>query len=170
MMKNEYYIDTVDPVVLVYLKYKGETMSTVIDLEDFSLVNAYKNSWYVDYDRCTKGFYVVSKITVNGVRKRISLHRYIMGLDDSKKVVDHINHDTLDNRRENLRMVDHSINSLNPKGLRVNNKSGEKGVFWYSRYNKWCVQLTLNRKQKNLGYYESFEEAIKVRDAYAQPL
>lgn len=61
--------------------------------------------------------YLYANTTVrcpDGSRNNIRMHRLILGLDSrSGGIVDHINGCTLDNRRENLRVVDHSTNMKN---------------------------------------------------------
>ena len=63
----------------------------------------------------------------------------------------------------NVRWVeDYSIQNINRRTPK-HNTSGVKGVSWYPKYNKWLVRININKKRKNLGYYESFEEAVNVR-------
>lgn len=77
-------------------------------------------------------------------------------------VVDHINGDTLDNRRCNLRIVTVQQNSMNRKVAKTN-KSGVSGVTWYGRDNKWVSHLSINKKKLFLGYFNNLEDAIKAR-------
>lgn len=79
-------------------------------------------------------------------------------------VVDHINGNTHDNRKENLRACTRQENSMN-QGMRSDNTSGYKGVLWY-HYNgvdKWQASIQVNKKKISLGYYEKLEEAIEAR-------
>lgn len=77
---------------------------------------------------------------------------------------DHINGNTLDNRRCNLRYATPSQNQANRRKQR-NNTSGYKGVTWIKRTQEWRAQIMLNRKRHHLGYFETKEEAAQ---AYAQ--
>ena len=82
------------------------------------------------------------------------------GYVSDKEVIDHINHDKLDNRIVNLRSVPQSINSKNlskPK----NNTSGYSGVF--KDRDKWRSKITVNGKTKYLGTYKTKDEALKAR-------
>lgn len=79
------------------------------------------------------------------------------------KVIDHINHNTLDDRKENLREVSNAENMRNRKWLQSNNKSGVVGVSWAADRNKWYVQLKFNGKPIPGGHYESFEDAVAAR-------
>lgn len=95
------------------------------------------------------------------ISKCIRLHKYIMGLEDKsrKYQVDHINHDTLDNRRENLRIVEARNNSTNRKGKNSNNKSGYRNVQWDKRRNKWSVIIQINGKANRLGSFDDVHDA-----------
>ena len=93
-------------------------------------------------------------------RKTISLHRYIMNNPDG--VVDHINHNTLDNRKENLRVTSNA-NNLRNGTLRNNNKTGIKGVHFDKSRNKYHASIKVNYKSIYLGRYDSLEEAEKAR-------
>jgi hypothetical protein len=100
------------------------------------------------------------------------LHRWLMTAPKGK-VVDHINHDTLDNRRENLRIVDISTNVFNRKGAQKNNlSSGARGV---SRvvmrrthkgkvytYVRWQAYFTRHGKRTNLGAFKTKAEAKRA--------
>lgn len=95
------------------------------------------------------------------------LHRLIMGLspkydNDTKIIVDHINGNRLDNRKENLRICEKSDNPMNCK-IYKNNTSGCKGVTWMKRLNKWQAAISVKGKSIYLGVYSNIEDAIKVR-------
>ena len=100
---------------------------SLVDDEDFDILSKFK--WYYSKGRNTN-----YAIAANN-RKLIRMHRLIM---NPKKgfVIDHINGDGLDNRRENLRICSYSHNSMN-SALKKGNKSGIKGVFW----SKYMVQV-----------------------------
>lgn len=73
--------------------------------------------------------------------------------------IDHINGDRSDNRIENLRDVTPAQNNQNHHGLRPDNTSGVKGVYWDKRRSKWCVQISANRKHIHVGQFDSKEDA-----------
>ena len=77
-------------------------------------------------------------------------------------VVDHINHNGLDNRKSNLRICTNQENICNCE-IPKNNKSGCKGVYWAKDKNKWTVQVTINNKTIYIGRYTNLEEAIEAR-------
>lgn len=104
--------------------------------------------------------------TINGKRKTIFMHREIMntpsGLD-----TDHINHNSLDNRKCNLRICTRSENMCNRKGANRNSASKYLGVWWDENNKKWEAQIKVHYKQKYLGQFKSEKEAAIVRDKAA---
>lgn len=77
--------------------------------------------------------------------------------------VDHIYHDTLDNRRSNLRICTPSENSRNTRSLRESS-STYKGVSFFRRNGKWRSTIWYNGKQVSLGYFFNEIEAAKAYD------
>ena len=122
------------------------------DLDDLHIVKKYY--WSIN----AQG-YAVARNGETG--KSIRLHRLITNAPENKQV-DHINRERNDNRRSNLRICTRSENSKN-RGIRSDNLSGITGVFWNKKVNKWNANISINGKQKNLGYYKQKEDAIKVR-------
>lgn len=113
-----------------------------------------------DYDKTIKGFYVHFKVKPLGVSKinGKDVRRWIMNCPKHLEV-DHINHNTLDNRKCNLRKVTTRGNQLNKR----NNTSGCPGVRWHSQGKKWNARITIKGKEKSLGMFNTFEEAVKAR-------
>lgn len=96
----------------------------------------------------------------------IKLHRVIMSAAPGQ-IVDHINGDTLDNRKNNLRFATPAGNSQN-RGPSKNNKSGYKGV---SRFrDKWQASIRSGPKSYNLGHYADPVEAAVAYDRAASRL
>ena len=98
--------------------------------------------------------------------KEIKMHRLIMGVTDLKIHVDHINGNTYDNRKSNLRLADNATNHMNQKG-RKDNKSGYKGVSF--RDGKWTARIG-NGGYYHLGTFKTAEEAAKAYDEKAKEL
>ena len=79
------------------------------------------------------------------------------------KEIDHINGDRADNRIENLRAVTRSQNQYN-KGKCRNNTSGHRGVSWHKPTGKWSVRISLNNRNKSMGYYDDLELAAFIAE------
>lgn len=74
--------------------------------------------------------------------------------------IDHINHNTSDNRIINLRTVSESENKKNIK-KRKDNKSGFTGVFWFK--DRWLAKIKINNKKIHLGTFRDKDQAIAAR-------
>ena len=140
--------------IILYDNNYEEKCRAIIDIEDVDKVNF--TSWYLD-----KNGYVVSKCKQTK-NKGIYLHRLILNADKTD-VVDHINHNTLDNRKENLRLCTQQENTFNTTNNRknLNKDSEEKGIF--KRSGKWEARIMYNYKNISLGRYINKEDAIKAR-------
>lgn len=77
--------------------------------------------------------------------------------------IDHINLDTLDNRRCNIRYCTHQQNQMN-QPLQKNNTSGVSGVSYYPPRHKFRARIKINQQEIHLGYYDTFEDAVKARN------
>ncbi len=83
----------------------------------------------------------------------------IMGLEyGDTKIIDHININTLDNRKENLRICTKTGNNRNVTKRKCN-KTGLKGVSVFKQNGKFRAYITVNNKQIHLGYYNDKEKA-----------
>lgn len=97
----------------------------------------------------------------------IRMHRVIlerMGFIDFEEC-DHVNRDGVDNRQRNLRTATRRQNGCN-RGKQRNNTSGYIGVHWHGR--KWQVRISINGKQKHLGYFDDKKEAARVYNLAAR--
>jgi hypothetical protein len=135
----------------------------IVDDEDFEYLNQWK--WRYSGGR-RPGYAITGESFKKGGRFR--MHRLIVNAP-SNIDVDHINGNRLDNRRENLRFCNQSQNLANSK-LQVNNTSGYKGVCWNKRIKKWHSQVGSRKNRKNLGEFNTAEEAAKAHDEAAKKL
>ena len=103
-----------------------------------------------------------------GGGKWVRMHRLIMG-EPVGLVVDHINGDTFDNRRINLRVCTQHQNSLNSR-VNKNSRSGHKDVFWDRAREKWFVQVMYSGKKHSIGRYSSLPDALAARDTTIEKL
>ena len=77
-------------------------------------------------------------------------------------IIDHINHDSKDNRWVNLRSVTHQENMMNTS-IRKDNSSGVTGVYWNKKSNKWRAVIQHEKKKIYLGEFNDKDMAIKHR-------
>lgn len=97
---------------------------------------------------------------------KTKLHRLIMDAPDGL-MVDHENGDTLDNRRENLRLATHAQNNRNVVYKKVGAASKYKGVKYHKLQGNWFARIGLNGRSISLGYYETDKEAAEAYDLAA---
>ena len=86
-----------------------------------------------------------------------AMHRRILAAPKGIGV-DHVNHDTLDNRRANLRLATQAQNVRNSR-KRSDNRSGFKGVSWSTKYSKWRAAIVVSGRHLHLGYFHILHEA-----------
>lgn len=94
------------------------------------------------------------------------LHRLIMSPRPGR-MVDHINHDGLDNRKANLRCCTRQQNGFNRRPLK-NTSSKYKGVRRDKRNNKWIAAIRLNYKRTIIGAFDDEIDAAKAYDQHAK--
>ena len=101
----------------------------------------------------------------NGQRRRkttLQLHTLVMPCPKGKQI-DHINGNGLDNRKDNLHVVDPRQNSQNTQISKLNT-SGYKGVSWYRQHGKWLAKINDRGRRYFLGYFDSIIEAAETYD------
>jgi len=158
------YIIKGEITYIIITNNKGENFNVLIDTKNLKRLKEADLRWNVTYDKCTNEYYVKTiKYLKGGGKEHIVLHRFITNAPQGM-VVDHHNHNRLDNREENLFVTEYKNNSTNRKGSNSNNKSGYRNVFWNSSIDKWSVRLSKNYKQINLGDYDDVHEAGRVAE------
>ena len=164
---NNYIINVTENIAKLELQRRGkDSVWTIIDLEDLQRVLDFPYTWFATYHKDIQNFYVIS--TVYKEHRSELLHQFIMNANGN--VVDHINNDTLDNRKSNLRIIPDANNSTNRKGRNKNNKSGYRNVSWNKDENRWVVQLQVNGKNSVLAKFpeNQLEEAGKFAELLRQ--
>lgn len=96
--------------------------------------------------------------------KSMLLHRFLME-NPKGKIVDHIDRDTLNCTKENLRICTQSQNKMNTNRYKTN-ISGRTGVMYVDKLvtPKWTAYIQVNYKRKHLGYFDTYEDAVKARE------
>lgn len=148
---------------IIYTR-KGEEI--LVDDEDYESLN--QHVWCIS----ARG-YVVRNIRhpLDPSKKSIErMHRRITGLEfGDPRVADHINRNTLDNRRSNLRVCLQSENMRNVK-LRADNTSGCKGVCFHKPSGLWHALIHVDGRRISLGYFGLKEDAIETYQEAAKDL
>lgn len=141
----------------------------LVDDEDFEWLSQWK--WYAIYMSNIRNYYATRKSKRDlktYKQKAIYMHRLIMGLKiGDNKQIDHINHNTLDNRKENLRICSRSQNHMN-ENPHINCSSKYKGICWDKRAGKWKAYIYINNKPRHLGYFRREIDAAEAYDKAAK--
>lgn len=130
---------------------------SLVSTIDFERVN--KHAWCEIRD--------YAKSTIN--YKSVNMHRFILSEElngDVNLVVDHINGDKLDNRRENLRITTIALNNQNKKVSKLNTSSKYKGVSFDKKLNKYKVSILHNYKYIYLGVFKNEKTTCRTYDMY----
>lgn len=137
------------------MELKIGNIPILVDEEDFPKI--FNHKWHLFKSR---GNLYIRGWNEN-LRKKVFLHRIILEVYD-KRQVDHINGNTLDNRKCNLRICNSKENIRNrPK--HATNTSGYKGVFAVAKcLNKWRVLIGVDNKRTYIGVFDSKIEAAKA--------
>ena len=150
MKGNKYIINDNYVEMIIESKVYG-VIRVKIDNDD--LEKCSNLTWHYAKNKDSK--YIQTRIK----GKMIKLHRYIMNMNNSNLVVDHINRNPLDNRKSNLRICSYKENSFN-KSIRVDNTSGIPGVSFHKTNKKWRAKIKYNNLTIHLGYFEDINEAL----------
>lgn len=125
----------------------------LVDAADFQWLSQLR--WRAHLSQTSSAeFYASSHLRhADGLGRNVYMHRLILGLKRGDGLHgDHINGNTLDNRRSNLRIATPSQNHGN-QGTPKNNTSGFKGVYWHEIGKKWMASITFQNKQIYLGLH-----------------
>lgn len=146
---NKYYVDDLN---IAHIKMSNTNNEMLCDAECVEELLKYYWSEHRGYARS------------NINKKHIYAHRIIMKVGNFKtnEQIDHINGNTLDNRKSNLRIVTSRQNGLN-SSIRKDNTSTVTGVSWIKKQKKWLARVYDNGKEIRLGYFDEFEDAVKAR-------
>jgi hypothetical protein len=136
----------------------------IVDPDDYDRLSTHK--WYAT--KVGNTFY--ARRNVRGKHRKpahIIMHRWIMNAPKGT-LVDHINHNSLDNRKANLRLATFAQNSFNSRKLKSRFSSKYKGVCWHSMAKRWCARICINGKSKHLGCFDDETDAARAYDQAAR--
>ena len=139
----------------------------IVDPEDYDRLN--KHKWYAI--KCKNTFYAGRNTRIGTSRKRlyIKMHNEVIKPPNGL-ILDHINHNGLDNRKANLRPATRAQNILNRPYIfkTKDSPSKYKGVTWHKHIKKWQAQICFNGKHKTIGYFDDEIEAARAYDKAAK--
>lgn len=136
--------------------------SCIVDDDDYDELMKYKWKFRI------KDGYAARNIQTKEKNTTRFMHRQIIGAPPDLQT-DHVNHNTLDNRKENLRVCTRSQNNHN-HGLSRNNTSGYKGVSWKSNRGKWYASIGINGVGIYLGMFTNKDDAARAYNEAATRL
>jgi hypothetical protein len=154
-MKNEYIVNGSVACVLVK-RNSGLIDRIIVDSDDLERISEFPNTWNI-----TQGYAYGHLPRNRNKRGYVSMHRLVMDAPKGS-VIDHINHNTLDNRKANLRICSTSENAQNRLGAQRNSKSGIRGVTWDEKNRVWIVTYKKEGQIYQVGRFRSKEEARKA--------
>lgn len=116
-----------------------------------------------DFDKIGTKKWSLIESTSNGdkyaMTYKLAMHRLILNAP-SGVIVDHINHNGLDNRKSNLRLCNKAQNGWNRRA--TGGYSKYKGVSWSKNKRRWIAEIIINKKTHKLGKFLSQEQAAKA--------
>ena len=146
-----------------------QNKEAIVDAEDYEIISKFKWSAHKE----NNGYYAVTSIKQeNGKYKQFRMHRMILNMTDRHIFIDHKNNNSLDNRKENLRIASYQDNARNIGRTLSNNTSGYRGVSFSKRHKSksWMSRIKINGKLKHLGYFATAEDAAMAFDKAAKQL
>ncbi len=148
---------------IIVTNRKGEVFTVQYDVEDYQLVNKYK--WCICKNK--GNLYAKTNVRINGQQKTLILHRLILSVNDKTVIIDHKNHNGLDNRRFNLRICDNKSNTRNTSSTK-GSTSKYLGVSFNTARKKWVSVITVDGKVNFLGYFMVERAAAHAYDIAAE--
>lgn len=129
----------------------------MVDDEDFDYLNQWDWNIFVKPNRIVGARRTYIEKGTH-LQKTVYMHRLIMKAEAGEQI-DHINRNTLDNRKTNLRFCTGSENQANRAPF---NKIGVKGVYLFKPTGKWKAQIRNKGKVTGLGYFDDINDAAKA--------
>jgi len=152
---------------------KGNPLIFKIDKEDFEKVNS--RQWYA----ASGGYYVACHISINGVRKFLYMHNFVMNRltfpgKGTIESVDHINRNGLDNRKSNLRIVTQSQQNINqsqrvrrcilPDGCGITPDDIPRHVWYIKANGLHGDRFGIDLKTENVKWKTTSSKSVTLQD------
>jgi len=140
----------------------------------FAMVDDADHEWLSEFKWCARGkrgnLYAArgTRSRILGTQRTIFMHQILCETEIGQQV-DHIDGNTLNNQRSNLRACSHAENIRNSKN-RTTNRSGFKGVSLIKQRGKYAAHIKCNYKSKYLGYFHDPAEAAVAYNNAARQL
>lgn len=145
----------------------GKGKFVLVSSCDYKILSKYK--WWVKFSGINKEqIYIKTAFTINGKQRYFSIHRFIMKPKIDEEV-DHINGNSFDNRRSNLRICTTAENVRNSKKRKDTNHK-YKGTVFVKRLNRWRARIQCNGKRytSSRSYKTEKEAAEKYNEMAIQ--
>lgn len=133
----------------------------IVDAEDYDRISQFH--WRAIF---TGVWYAVRNVGAKNNKRRVAMHNEVLNAPPTV-LLDHKNHNGLDNRKQNLRIATQSQNRINAR-VSSNNTSGYKGVV--RRPKRWIAQIGFQHKKIPIGSFSTAEDAARAYDAKAVEL
>ena len=162
---NKYEI--VDDYVVMDVKKpkSNEVLKVLLDIDDLEKLKELNLPWHSGWVPNIQNYYIMAtqryKENDKSIQKTIYLNIIATDPPEGMKV-DHINHDSLDNRKRNLRVISNEENIKNRKSRNRNNTSGYRNVAYLKKTQTYVVQLQIDGKCVKFGEFDDVHEAGRI--------
>lgn len=164
-MRNDYVVKG-DTVVISLRRKNGEIVEAYTSKKFLNKLHWFPGRFRYHKGKHSPTAYVQGRYKLDGKPIEISLHRYVMGVTDPKIDVDHMDHNGLNNREDNLRVCKHKENTQNKQAYK-NNVTGIRGVTKTKNGYRVTVQsggkTLLDRRVKDLDYAIKLAEETRKK-------
>jgi hypothetical protein len=141
---------------------KGEKIvDSLIDNEDVARIR--NLCWRPNMNPRNGDYYVISTRPHGGIA---TLARLLCNVDDPNLEIDHVDHNTVDNRKQNLKVTDSRGNASN----RRDNTSHWPGIYFHARINRWTSQIFVDGVHTHFGTFKDKTDAILMTFAVGAKL
>lgn len=147
------------------LSIQGKNAGKYTAIVDDCDADLAESNWFVVVTKLDDLRYVGRKMNVGGRQKTAFMHRIILERKIGRELVggefpDHINHDGLNNCRDNLRVATSSQNNASRR--KWQGSSIYKGVCWHKHVKKWNAKIRINGQRIHLGYFDTEADAHRA--------